>query len=942
MSRLRILKNPLDASEEVLHIRTDDVLKVFKEVKKIHPQARIFLRPACHQNDVTPTNKIDEASLQMLSKNNDFDVVCQAGEAATIIAIASTVLSLAMSVYSYMNMPKTQSGVERGSSNNKLGNRENEQRLGERIPDIYGTVLAVPDLIAPPLRYFKNNVEIEETLMCLGRGFYSISDVREGETSIQQIDGESVSIYDPNQNLTDSNPMYRYGDVLTHPPRIGKQSKSITGQTLLNPSSARVVSTDISFTYPNIINITTDKFKSGETITIEGAQYGIKDLIVSGTVDVGLDNVLTLATATNISNPEKFKGLTIQSLLATDESGTLDLSGFYEVSNIIKSGSVNAWIYEITLQNPASSNQNFGMLTDSVSGSLSGLLTNNIDSMNLNGEYTINVVDDSKITLSAPDSENPEWLKLQNWGSTAGNTIGLYGSQENWLGWYKTENESKKVIANFYAPQGLYHIGTKGYKEVIGVELELQCQALDHFGKPTGEIYTVKQALFGDIKGIANSVGLTLECDLPNPSKLQYRMRRITVHTSKGTVVDEVQARSVFTEMNLEKLSYDDVTLVRTLTVTNDISSGVSKRQLNLIATRMVYSYITGAKSTERIATSNFADIVCDMTVDSYIGRRELDNLDLENLYATSQDITDYFGTSKATEFNYTLDQSNQSYEESLAQVASVVFCDARRESGRIYFQFEKLNPSSAILFNHRNKRPFSETWTIRGTRDKTYDGIEAKWKDPTENWVEKTIKLPNDSITNPKKIDLNGVTNKYQAHFLANRAWNKIKYQRKTVKFTGYGESDLVSRNNRIAVTNDTRPSIVPLGEDGKFTSGEIENIVGQTITVSQPVQLLPDQTYTIHLQLTNKSVETMRVTQGSDAFTLILERLPILPLITQFDGKVVSTTYSITLEQNKDSEAMLITEKSDAGQFESEITAINYDARYYDNDKDFINNLI
>ncbi|HCA5279580.1 TPA: hypothetical protein MW254_003723, partial [Acinetobacter baumannii] len=69
--------------------------------------------------------------------------------------------------------------------------------------------MAIPDLIAPPLRYFQNNVEIEECLMCLGRGYYEISDVKEGETSINQIDGESVSVYDPNQSLDTTTPMYR-------------------------------------------------------------------------------------------------------------------------------------------------------------------------------------------------------------------------------------------------------------------------------------------------------------------------------------------------------------------------------------------------------------------------------------------------------------------------------------------------------------------------------------------------------------------------------------------------------------------------------------------------------------------------------------------------------------------------------------------------------------
>ncbi|MDC4545722.1 phage tail protein, partial [Acinetobacter baumannii] len=392
MSRLRIFTNPVDGHDNVLHVRTDRVLEVFKYIKKKHPQARIYLQPACAHNDVTPTNKIDEASLLMLSKKHDFDVVCEAGEPATIIAVVSLVVSLAFSIYTILTMPDANKGIEKSSSNNKLGNRENTQRIGGRIPDPYGTVLAIPDLIAPPLRYFQNNVEIEECLMCLGRGYYEISDVKEGETSINQIDGESVSVYDPNQSLDTTTPMYRYGDVLNYAPLVGKQSRSITGQTLLNPSSARVVENNITFSYPNVINVATTAFVNGETISIEGAQYGVKDQLLSGTVDVGLDYVLTVATSTDIYQPQNFKGLTIQALLIDDPvEGTLDLAGVYEVSNIAKSGSAGSWVYEISLVNPQAVNQNFLKMTEAASSSISGTLTDNIDSMDLDGTYTINI-----------------------------------------------------------------------------------------------------------------------------------------------------------------------------------------------------------------------------------------------------------------------------------------------------------------------------------------------------------------------------------------------------------------------------------------------------------------------------------------------------------------------------------------------------------------------
>src|SRR5690606_18116532 len=241
-----------------------------------------------------------------------------------------------------------------------------------------------------------------------------------------------------------------------------------------------------------------------------------------------------------------------------------------------------------------------------------------------------------------------------------------------------------------------------------------------------------------------------------------------------------------------------------------------------------------------------------------------------------------------------------------------------------------------------RHKRPFTETRSEKYGVDRDHDGVEVTWIDPADGWVESIIRLPGEFITNPKKLELSGVTNKYRAHVLAHRAWNKIQYQRIMLKFTGYGEADLVSLNDRISVTDDTieaAPSVVILG--GNVTSGDITYWQGRNITISQPVKLESSRSYTIHLQHLNRSVETMLVMQGADEYSLILERLPVLPLVVKSEHDDYAK-YSITLSTEKDSEAFLITEKSHSGPFESDVTAITYDARYYSNDKDHINNLI
>lgn len=945
MSRLRILKNPLDGGE-VLHLRTDKVLEVFSEVKKKHPQARIYLQPACQQNDVTPTNKVDEASLQMLAKKHDFDIVCHAAGLTPVewFMVAAAVLSVGVSVYTYMNMPDVPV-MDQESSNNELSNRVNRERIKGRVPDIYGTVKSVPDLVTQPILYYKEDgVEVEECLMCIGRGEFEISDIKDGDTFGSTIDGFSTSVYAPGMNLTGT-PQIQIGRSFTEAPLIGKKSSAITGQTLPDPTEP-VIDTAVEGTmypkWPNQLYLVGGgldaTFNTGESVVIRAEQIGVKDIQLSGSTNVERTGVITIGSPVDIESPNDFKGIQIDTLLIEDTvNGILDLSGRYTVSSISKSGS---YAYEITLVNPVAVNPNWALMTTDNIANSSNILTNNNKSINISGNYAnITSVTSDFIELDIPVELQSEWDKLN--GITVNSTvIDLQKYKENWLGWfYINSSEIEKLIFNFYFPKGVFSVGTNGKNYHHNIAYMIEYQELRD-NQPYGPVSNFSYA---ETYKNTSAFGLSKIMDLNGSfaEGVRVRVRRTYEEqgSAKTTRVNELKLKSVYACSYLKKLVYPKVTMVRSETVATDGALSVKERQWNCIATQKLYTYASGAQSLNKQPTSDFADIVVAITLDPLIGRRTLNDIDVTGIYATSNEIKSYFGTPLAAHFNYTFDQGSQSYEESLAQIASCVGSNARREGSQIYFQFEKENPNSSILFNHRNKRPFSETRSEKYGIDREYDGVEVTWIDPADGWVESIIRLPNDFITNPKKLELAGVTNKYQAHFLAHRAWNKIQYQRETVKFTGYGEADLVSLNDRIAVTDDTIPAIVTLGNG--VPSGDIQFWDGQIIGVSQPTNLDPIKNYLIHLQHINRSVEVMAVTQGEDEYHLVLERLPILPLVVKSEYDEYAK-YSITFSTEKDSEAFLITEKSHSGPFESEVTAINYDARYYSNDKDHINNLI
>lgn len=937
MSRLRILRNPLEGGEEVLHIRTDRVLEAFIEVKKKNPKARIYLQPACQQNDVTPANKVDEASLQVLAKKHDFDIVCGAGDALTIFLVVTAVLSAGLAVYTYLNMPDVPQ-MNQKSGNNELSNRVNRERIKGRVPDPLGTNKCVPDLIAPPILYYKDDgIEVEDCLMCLGRGEFEITDIKDGDTFGSTIDRFSTSVYAPGVSLVDT-PQIQIGEAFNEPPLVGKKSSAITGQTLKEPTES-VIDTAIEGTmYPEYSNRLylvggglDATFSVGESVVVNAERIGVADVQLSGSTNVEANGVITIGSAVNIENPNNFKSIQIDTLLIQDDlNGLLDLAGRYAVSSILKSGS---FAYEIALVNPVSVNPNWALLTDDNLANSSTMLTNNSNSVDISGNYTnITAVTSDFIELEIPVEYQSEWDKLN--GITVDSaTIELRKYTDNWLGWfYINSTDIERLIFNFYFPKGLFSVRTDGKNAEMHTSYDIEYQELEG-NTPVGPILQLDGYL---LRQQQSTFGLSESIDLPIPfaEGVRVRVRKTSQNTyARSAVYDELKLKSVYACSYLKKLVYPDVTLIRSQTVATDGALSVKERQWNCIGTQKLYSYVSGERSLSKQPTNDFADIVTAITLDPLIGRRELGDLDVQGIYATSQEIKNYFGTPLAAHFNYTFDQGSQSFEEALAQIASCVGSNARREGSQIYFQFEKENPNSSILFNHRNKLPFSETRSEKYGVDRDHDGVEVTWIDPVDGWVESIIRLPDEFITNPKKLELSGVTNKYQAHFLAHRAWNKIQYQREMVKFTAYGEADLVSLNDRIAVVDDVVPTLT--------SSGDITYWQGQNISISQPVELDPAKSYTIHLQHLNRSVETMLVTQGADEYSLVLERLSVLPLVVKSDYDEYAK-YSITLSTERDSEAFLITEKSHSGPFESEVTAINYDVRYYSNDKDHINNLI
>lgn len=943
MSQICIINNALDASEKTI-IETDNILYTFLHFKAQHPQARIFKGNPCPENDITPTKDDRQSIARLTETNEDCTIVLYSGDLISAVNwVVAKIFGAAVSALVKVPKVNTSRDSLTGSSNNNLSNRENKQRLKQRIPFILGRVKSIPDLFAPVIRYFKDSVEVEESLMCISENPVQVYDFKEGDTPIQEIPGTSVTVYGYNQSLIGGDNIFKWGDTFDQPPAIAKQSSSINGQTLLPPNSTRIEAGDIYFKYPNLIMAesvgTADKFSSfdvNESLIISGANFGIADLSITGSVTVdNVANTLEISSSQTVVGYDSFRKISVTAMLVTDPiNGQLDLAGLYEIQSIVYSSGV----YTITLSDPINTNANFANLTEAAITNISANLTANTANIFLDGNYIVTGVDTAtkQIALATPSAVNTDWNKLADLTGQKTSTgwIKLRGSSDNFIGWFTIDSPNATgLLLNFQASNGIYQ-GSSA--RTVNISVEYQSVVA---GTPTGIIYTETLDLTGKPNN-RDSVGGSMWIDLAFTGAVRFRARRTNDNGDEADLSDETKFYSAYAYHYLQKLVYDNRVLLRSRSQATRSATALDSRELNCIAESMMYSYSTGSKSATRIATRNIADITIELALHPKIGRRALNEIDVTALYDLVDQITDYFGTPRMAEFNYTLDDANQSFEEILRMIAGVTGCNDRRSATILYYDFERADNLPNILFNHRNKRPQSETRTYSFIIENRYDGVELNYVDSDDGWVEKTLKLPNDQINNPKKIDGFGIVYKEQAHVIAWRAWNKLRYQRIACRFEAYAEAELVNKGDVIAVVDDTRLSPIYLGDpESMILSGEVLAWDGLTITGSQPCLLGSAHDFVIHLQLKSGQIDVIPITQGLDAYHFVLSRPPLEALVT--DGEV-KTVYSITADDRQNDQLFLLTEKAVNGIFEHQVTAINFDSRYYQNDTDIINNLV
>lgn len=998
---LIVVNNAMAYAFDVQNSQTLHGDNLFELLKSVYRQGLplntyLYHRAWDSDYDITPQTAKDIDNINRLTGR--FFIVTYPSAVVPLWAVLAISIGVSLAVAFLMPLPKMPSGSngQPPSPNNALAQRSNQQRLGGRVPDIYGEIWAVPDLLAPVYSVYIDHQQVEFSYMCVGRGYYDIKKALDDTTPINQILGSSVLVFDPNMGVNDT-PKFRFGsnftaDDATLSRLIVKRYTSVNGQTLAPPNNYLKGQGDIYFSNGNLIKTTSDsldfttQFAVGAKLTVENAGnlksangVGMSNSSTANLINYGklVDGLLKAdgtpyGTAPDCYDPTFYAispGISLVFTLSANDSnsGAYGVVAFYDVdqkfismvqshkkdvySTVAFTAPVNSAYYRYSLiSRNCVAKLEYGTQT-----------TAQAPTYNLNGIYTISSLGKDYITLDNPTSVAGDWAKLNNnVDFTQSSDIVLStASQTLWQGWFYTDlTDHENVMLNIKAPNGLYT--TYGSEWVpISVTVEIESELVDSNGNfidgtnvktyatlksPNYDKYLDKNGnpwVRSSDEKVRQTTAITTFINNPNfgvGKKMRFRVRRHSnkVSSNKGQVIQEIKLADFFGVRRLSSQDTPrDVTTVYSKTLATEGALSIKERKLKLLAQRYVRNWRNG---DSLILSKRIDDIIYDIATDKRTGTLTPSDLNLPQMQAEIDNQIAYFGTDLCSQFSYTFDNTDVTTEEMIQTVAQSAFCQAYRFNNQINLHFERKEPVSVVQFNAHNMLPDSFEYSESFGARNDYDGVQVTYTDPADD-AEVTLNYPpNSSASNPEKKELVGVRNKVQAYIHMMRQHQKNLYAYKTCNFSGADESGIVIPTNRIDVANlyqsDTKQGVV---------LSQSINSNGQTVlTTTAPVGLSEGQMATIFVQTVAGIVDNINCQIGRHERELVLNRPPSQPLSLS-PTAVVRATYKLVTHNELDRDAYLVTAKeAGANPMSHKLTCINYTDKYYLYDSAYLTNSI
>lgn len=374
----------------------------------------------------------------------------------------------------------------------------------------------------------------------------------------------------------------------------------------------------------------------------------------------------------------------------------------------------------------------------------------------------------------------------------------------------------RRIGFDIACPKGLYFAADDGTLEEKTVEFLFEYRRINNTGAAIGS-----WAPLGGIQSLTlaqNSVvRRSYEFDTSVEGRFEVRGTRIDAKDTNaraGHDIIWIGLRAFLVSDEPQLLDPNANYMAVKILATGQLSPA-SQRQISMVNERHLPTWDPIGGWSDPVPTSSIAWAVADMLKNTVYGGRQVDSrIDLETLYELDQ-----IWASRGDEFNYVFDR-RMTLWQALTLALRAGRAKPCRRGGAYTFVRDDLQTLPRAIFTMRNIKRGSFNMDVNFTTDdnEDLDGVEVTFFN-RDTWAEDYVRVPFEGVeecVNPWKINLPGVTNRYQAQ-----------------REAAYMGADIVKRPGRASLTTEMQGYLPAFGDlvwvihdiTGMGTSGEIVN---------------------------------------------------------------------------------------------------------------------
>ena len=789
-------------------------------------------------------------------------------------------------------------GLESASPNNTLSGQTNIARPYQAVPEIFGRIIAYPDLLQPSLFEYVADIKQVREVFGLGVGEYLIDSIKSGQSIISQIPGSTATVRGPGDTPPDL--------------QIGRETNDINGQELRAPddptvsSIGRLVFDDkddvaspsgVQFTSPATINVPVGSFaydldlQVGDQVTVSGTTSNNATFTIGSITDNAGDVRLVVTTSVTTEGPTS----------ATFTRVTTAPMVMYSFDEDILTNLGVDVLGVFTVLDTTSNNGDFTIITAAADVFLPTIDATPINVIKFVVTETVIDEDDStaKVTRVGQDPDAN-------------------------VGFFQLADVAEEVWTHLQMPQGI----RSEDGDVITINIEVDIQETDSVGTPTGPIDTQTYTFKG---GTQSGQFQTNKFVVPNPGGFyRTRARRIT-NKFAGSAADLVKWEDSVAVVSYSGSNFGDITTVDVNTVATNFATSSSQRKINIDCTRKLPTWTAGGGFDPTLtATRSFARAVL-YSLNQAAGR-PLSEIDLVALFGIADGLSD----SRLGQFDFSFDESNVGLGDRIKTICNSARVGVYRDGQTWRFVRDEAQPFRTALFNRRNisaDTKGSQNWTMHKPAD--FDSIALRFTDPVTNKrAESQIRIDSGTSSfiegslgsRPKRIDLAGCRDSFQANDRARMEIRKILRQRRRVKEIVLNDGLLVNPGDRVGWSDVY---------DGEIFDGEILDQSDTLFTTSEQIVLDPLKTYvgsiTDSTGVVTGPVPVSAAVGDLFAFTASFSSSALIA-----DGITVQagSRYLIGTVDDDSASDFIINSRRSSSEGKIELNMVNYDETIYELD--------